>query len=242
MNHFSPYVYTVLGKNPPEKSTPDSKPNPFPSLTLILPLIRHGSFFPGGFFPDIVLTYIYFRAYIHILEHSNLFTFFTDLKNSCDEFSPDILNLVNLLMLETSSVDVSKISNILTNSDILSSESPNLSSSNKISESSNELFSEREVQLNSATIRNNRYDGKFFSPNIINLSSRHLSRDEISLLSKGLKFVPTPKHKNKAKIKEEIEVYGRKLRLMWHFRNDHREFNVSSFKKKSKFNPKGTLS
>ena len=128
-------------------------------------------------------------------------------------------------MLETSSADVSKTSNISTNSDILSSESPNLSSSNKISESSNELFSEREVQLNSATIRNNRYDGKFFSPNIINLSSRHLSRDEISLLSKGLKLVPTPKHINKAKIKEEIKVYGRKLRLMWHFRNDHREFN-----------------
>ena len=145
-------------------------------------------------------------------------------------------------MLETSSVDVSKTSSTSTNSGILSSEIPNLSSSNKISESSNELFSEREVQLNSATIRNNRYECKFFSPNIINLSSRHLSRDEISLLSKGLKFVPTPKHINKAKIKEEIEVYGRKLRLMWHFRNDHREFNVSSFKKKSKFNPKGTLS
>ena len=53
---------------------------------------------------------------------------------------------------------------------------------------------EREVQLNSATMRNNRYEGKFVSANVINLSSRHLSEDEISLLSKGLKFVPTPKH------------------------------------------------
>ena len=25
---------------------------------------------------------------------------------------------------------------------------------------------------------------------------------------------------------------------MWHFRNDHREFDVNPFKKKSKFNPK----
>ena len=49
---------------------------------------------------------------------------------------------------------------------------------------------------------------------LIYLSSRHLSKDEISLLSKGLRFVPTPKHMNKAKIKEEIEVYGMKLRLM----------------------------
>ena len=86
-----------------------------------------------------------------------------------------------------------------------------------MNESSNELFSEREVQLNSATMRNNRYERKFVSANVINLPSRHLSEDEISLLLKGLKFVPTPKHINKAKIKEEIEVYGRKLRLMWHF-------------------------
>ena len=62
---------------------------------------------------------------------------------------------------------------------------------------------------------------------------------KISLLSEGLKFVPTPKHINKTKIKAEIEVYGSKLRLMWHFCNDHREFDVNPFKKKSKFNSKG---
>ena len=83
-------------------------------------------------------------------------------------------------------------------------------------------MSEREVQLNSATICNNRYEGKSVSTNVINLSRRHLSKDEISLLSKGLKFVPTPKHINKAKKKKkEIEVYGRKLRLMWYFRYNH---------------------
>ena len=65
-------------------------------------------------------------------------------------------------------------------------------------------FLEIELQLNSGTICNNRYDKKFVSANVINLSSRHLSKDEISLFSKGLKFVPTPKHINKAKIKEEI--------------------------------------
>ena len=68
-------------------------------------------------------------------------------------FSPDILTLVNLLTLAPSSVDVSMTSNILTNSEILSNESPNLWSSNKFNENSNELFPEREreVQLNSAT-------------------------------------------------------------------------------------------
>ena len=79
---------------------------------------------------------------------------------------------------------------------------------------------EREVQLNIATIRNNSCEGKFVSANVINLSSPHLSRDEISFISKGLKFFPNLKHINKRKIKEEIKVYGRKLRLMWHFRNE----------------------
>ena len=173
------------------------------------------------------------------LEHSNLYTFFTELKNFCDNFYPDILNLVNLLTLVPSSIDISKASNISINSEILSNESPNLSPSNEFNENSNDHSLEKEVQLNSATICNNRYEGKFVSANIINLSSHHLSKDEVSLLSKGLQFVPTPKHINKAKIKEEIEVYGRKLRLMWHFRNDHQKFDVNLFKKKSKFNLKG---
>ena len=87
------------------------------------------------------------------LEHSNLFTFFTDLKNFCDDFSPDILNLVNVLTLAFSSVDVNRVSNISTNSDILSNESPNLSSFNKINESSKEPFSERERERSSLTVQ-----------------------------------------------------------------------------------------
>ena len=61
---------------------------------------------------------------------------------------------------------------------------------------------------------------------------------KISLLSKRLKFVPTPTSLNKAKIKEELEVFGRKLRLMWYFRNDDRETIINPFQKKSKFNLK----
>ena len=37
-----------LEKIPREKTPPDSKPNPIPNLTLILPLTPHGGFFPGG--------------------------------------------------------------------------------------------------------------------------------------------------------------------------------------------------
>ena len=75
------------------------------------------------------------------------------------------------------------------------------------------------------------------SPNVINLSKRNLTKDGISLLSKSLKFVPTPKHFNKALFREELENSCRKLRLKWFFCNDERQFNINPFKQKSKFNP-----
>ena len=49
---------------------------------------------------------------------------------------------------------------------------------------------------------------------------------EISSLSKGLKFVLTGNHMNKAKLKMELEAYGRMLRLKWHFRTDEKEFEL----------------
>ena len=100
------------------------------------------------------------------------------------------------------------------------------------------FFSDREVQLNIATIHNNKYERKFVSANVNNLSSRNFSKDEIYLISEGLKFVPTPKHINLDQIKQKIKVDDRKQKLIWHFRNDHRKFDVNLFKKKSKFNPK----
>ena len=90
---------------------------------------------------------------------------------------------------------------------------------------------------NVAMFRGNRLKGKLVSKNVINLSKRNLSSAEISLLSKGLKFVPTANKIDQAKLKRELEEYGRKLRLMWHFRNDERPFCKHRFKPKSTFNP-----
>ena len=58
------------------------------------------------------------------------------------------------------------------------------------------------------------------------------------LLSKGLKFIAIPTSVNKALIKEELECFGRKLRLLWHFRNEESITISNSFKKKSTFNPR----
>ena len=67
---------------------------------------------------------------------------------------------------------------------------------------------------NVAMFRGNRLEGKFVSKNVINLSRRNLSSAEISLLSKRLEFVPTANKIDQAKLKRELEEYGRKLRLM----------------------------
>ena len=68
---------------------------------------------------------------------------------------------------------------------------------------------------------------------------RQLTKSEIALLSKGLKFVPTPNKIDKAKLKQELEVFRRKLRLIWHFQNDERIFDCNKkFWPKSRFNPK----
>ena len=69
---------------------------------------------------------------------------------------------------------------------------------------------------------NKRLQGVFVSNNVLNLSKRRLSEAEISLLSKGLKFIPTPRFIDKAALKR----FGRKLRLKWFYRNEERAGTV----------------
>ena len=158
-------------------------------------------------------------------ENLGLFTFFDDFSQYCEAFSPDITNIANLVKLGNSFDDPNNYLNVSSNSDKVTLE-----------ETHNHLSLEK--PSNAATALDGRCEGKFVSPNVINLSKRHLPKGEISLLSTGLKFIPTPKNSNKALIKEELETYGRKLRLVWHHRNEEREIIISPFKKKSKFNPK----
>ena len=48
--------------------------------------------------------------------------------------------------------------------------------------------------------------------------------------------MPSANKIDRAKLKTELEEYGRKLRLMWHFRNDERSFAADRFRPKSSFN------
>ena len=54
---------------------------------------------------------------------------------------------------------------------------------------------------------------------------------------KGFNFVPTCKNIDKAKLKIELEAFGRMLRLKWHFCNENKDIHRGILKPKSKFNP-----
>ena len=92
--------------------------------------------------------------------------------------------------------------------------------------------------INTAFYKGLGLEGKFVSKNVFNLPRRNLSPPEISLLSKGLKFVSSANKIDRAILKRQSEEYGRKLRLMWHFRNDEQTFTAEKFRPKSSFKPR----
>ena len=75
---------------------------------------------------------------------------------------------------------------------------------------------------NDAFTLNGRFRGKNVSKNVVNLSTWKRTKAEISLLSKGLKFVPTSNHIKKAIFKVELEACSRMLgmlHLKWHLKH-----------------------
>ena len=95
-----------------------------------------------------------------------------------------------------------------------------------------------ETGPNESTMENERRSGKFVSNNVINLSGRVLTDNEISVLSKGLKFSPTPKELDRSQLKQDLEAFGRRLRLKWHFRDEESaDFSSNAFRVPSKFKP-----
>ena len=67
------------------------------------------------------------------------------------------------------------------------------------------------------------------------MSKQNLNDEQISLLSKDLNFVLTCNNIDKAKLKMELEAFGRILRLKRHFRNENKDIHRDMFKPKSKF-------
>ena len=148
-------------------------------------------------------------------EHIDNFLFKTSIYDHGKSLFPDIENVVNIVSLGQSFLD----------------ETP--------SETNSQAKNNNENSYDIAEEWEGRLKGVYVSDNVLNLSRRKLSKGEVSILSKGLKFVPTPTFVDKAAIKQELETFGRKLRLAWHFRGEDRTFERSNpFKTKSKFNPR----
>ena len=78
-------------------------------------------------------------------------------------------------------------------------------------------------------------------PKIFNLSNKVLSQQYVSVLHRGLKFTPNPLP-NKIELKNDVQQFSRKLRLLEFFYKENeseeeKSFDDSIIKNKSAFNP-----
>ena len=72
---------------------------------------------------------------------------------------------------------------------------------------------------------------------IVNLSSRKLTNNEIKLLEKGLKFTPTPLKPNIQELNEDITEFTRKIRLVEYFESNQDENDEFLVRNKSNWVP-----
>ena len=80
-----------------------------------------------------------------------------------------------------------------------------------------------------------RIKGYFCSDTVFNLSNKVLSQMEISVLQKGLGFVPTPNMINESDLRRDFNEFSRKMRCKWYFRDEpFEEFSeIPAFRPKS---------
>ena len=170
---------------------------------------------------------LYFSCLERFESHYQFFRLKSRFFDFCESFIPDFENLHYLLHLNESEDDVNEEKDLENDSSVETRDVNTSSLDNRLN-----------VKDNAAKMLNNRLQGNFVSKNVVNLSRRNLTGSEISLLSKGLNFVPTSNTIDKAKLKMELEALGRILRLKWHFRNEENVFDLDQFKPKSTFNPR----
>ena len=136
----------------------------------------------------------------------------------CNNFVPDFKNLYYLLHLDNSDIvkeSSSEKSEWKQECSKNSCKNACVEIGNGTSKLTNSKNIEGEINANGnqAILVENRLKGNFVSKNVVNLSKRNLNDAEISLLSKGLNFVPTCNNIDKAKLKMELEAFGRMLRF-----------------------------
>ena len=136
----------------------------------------------------------------------------------CNNFVPDFKNLYYLLHLDTSDIVKESSSEKSESKQEYSKNSCKnacVEIGNGTSKLTNSKNIEREINANGsqAILLENRLKGNFVSNNVVNLSKQNFNDAEISLLPKGLNLVPTCNNVDKAKLKMELEAFGRMLRF-----------------------------
>ena len=152
-------------------------------------------------------------------EHLPHFQFKSDFFLYCNSQCPDFENLYTLLTINKTGKYQERV-NVTSQSyrdginlpEYLSREEKNndiVNGTGDLSEPGKQLHNHQDS--NTASLNKTRSEGKFVSKNVVNQSRRNLSRSEISLLSKGLKFVPSANKIDRVKLKRERE----RVRSVW---------------------------
>ena len=144
------------------------------------------------------------------------FLFKHQLLKFCNSFVPVFENLHNLIHLN----DISDTNTIFDDSSIGISENSKRCEDTPLSN----------VQDNEAKMCDDQFKGKFVCKNVINLPKQNLTENDISLLSKGLNFTPTCNMVDVARLKLQLEQFGRMLCLKWHFRKIRQIFLLTYLK------------
>ena len=179
-------------------------------------------------------------------EHLSHFQFKADVLSYCSSQCPEFENIYTLTILSKTYSNREKMNNASQTCQdesglpkVLNTEYKNIEKFNSTENLSNREKEGHVLKGNNIALQiGARLEGKFVSKSVVNISRRNLSAPEISLLSKGLKFVPIANKIDCTKLKTELEEYGRKLRLKWHFRIDEQSSVADRFRSKSSFNPR----
>ena len=175
-------------------------------------------------------------------EHLSFYNFTSELISHCEILSTDISNLINLVQLnsvtnENCSVRLEQVEEKYVGDIVSEDPDKNVTDFSNIETSANRV--------------DGRFEGKLVSPNIVisliesclrPRSLFYLTVQNLYLLYRfyltnlpTTKFVPTPSNVNRAVLKEELEeVFGRRLRLLWCFRNEHNNASYNPFRPKSR--------
>ena len=161
---------------------------------------------------------LYFKCLERFESHFDFFSFKFDFLEFCNNFVPDFQKLYYLLHWNNSdSIKESSLEKSESKQDCSKNSCKNacVEIGNGTSKLTNAKNIEGEINANGnqAILLENRLKGNFVSKNVLNLSKRNLHDAEISLLSKGLNFVPTCNNIDKAKLKMELEAFCRMLPL-----------------------------